>query len=113
MGCVSLCGLHLHVTWQNKDKKTMEFVVIPKEKLDFLESTIAEIKDLLHAKKPIKEPPNWISKKEAARQLNVCGKTLDSYLKKGTIPFTQFKSKIYIKPSDIESHLEKYYVTKN
>ena len=91
----------------------MEFVVIPKEKLEHLESSLNEIKDLLQSKQPVTESPKWISKPEACKRLNVCSKTLDTYLKKGTIPFTQFKSKIYLKSSDIESHLEKYYVTKN
>ena len=91
----------------------MNFTLIPNEKLDFLETSIQEIKDLLGQKKPHEEGPKWISKKEACKRLDVCSKTLDTYLKKGTIPFTQFKSKIYIKASDIESHLEKYYITKN
>ena len=90
----------------------MEFVVIPKEKLDLFESSLLEIRDLLHNRQPVKDSPTWISKHEACKRLNVCSKTFDSYLKKGTIPFTQFKSKIYIKSSDIEAHLERYYVTK-
>jgi len=91
----------------------MEFIIIPKEKLDLLESSLTEIRDLLQIKKQAKDPPKWISKKEACQRLNVCSKTLDSYLKKGILPFTQFKSKTYVKASDIEAHLEKYYVTRN
>lgn len=91
----------------------MNFILIPNEKLDFFESSIKEIKDLLGQKQPQEVGPKWISKKDACLRLNVCSKTLDTYLKKGTIPFTQFKSKIYIKASDIERHLEKYYITKN
>lgn len=90
----------------------MEFVVLPKERIEFIESTLSQIKDLLQIKQPVDESPKWISKAEACKRLNVCSKTLDSYLKKGTIPFTQYKSKIYIKSGDIDSHLEKYYVTK-
>jgi excisionase family DNA binding protein len=90
----------------------MEFAVLPKERIEFIESTLAQIKDLLQIKQPVDESPKWISKAEACKRLNVCSKTLDSYLKKGTIPFTQYKSKIYIKSGDIDSHLEKYYVTK-
>lgn len=90
----------------------MEFIVIPKEKLDSLESSLLQIKDLLQLRQSNTDSPKWISKPEACKRLNVCSKTLDSYLKKGTIPFTQFKSKIYIKVSDIDSHLEKYYVKK-
>jgi len=91
----------------------MEFVVIPKEKLELLESSLHELLALAKHKQPVAESPKWIGKPEACKRLNVCSKTLDTYLKKGTIPFTQFKSKIYIKSSDIEGHLEKYYVTKN
>lgn len=91
----------------------MEFAVLPKERIEFIESSLSEIKDLLQLKQPVNDSPKWISKLEACKRLNVCSKTLDTYLKKGTIPFTQFKSKIYIKTTDIEGHLEKYYVTKN
>lgn len=90
----------------------MNFIVIPKEKLDYLESSLLQIKDLLQVKQSISDSPKWISKPEACKRLNVCSKTLDSYLKKGVIPFTQFKSKIYIKADDIDIHLEKYYVKK-
>ena len=90
----------------------MNFIVIPQEKLDLFESSLSEIKDLLQFKQPVNDSQKWISKTEACKRLNVCSKTLDSYLKKGIIPFTQFKSKIYIKSGDIENHLEKYYVTK-
>lgn len=91
----------------------MTFTVIPQEKIDFFESSFNEIKELLKAKEPVKDSPKWISKKEACQRLDVCSKTLESYLKKGIIPFTQFKSKIYLKASDIDRHLEKYYITKN
>ena len=91
----------------------MEFIVLPKEKLDLIESSIAEIKNLLQAKQPSQEAPKLITKAEACKRLNVCSKTLESYLKKGIIPFTQFKSKIYIKSLDIDSHLEKYYVKRS
>ncbi len=91
----------------------MEIVMIPKEKLEFFESSLSQILGLLASKQPEIDSPKWISKAEACKRLNVCTKTFDSYLKKGTIPFTQFKSKIYIKSSDIDAHLEKYYVTKH
>ena len=90
----------------------MEFIVIPKEKMDLIEASISQIKTLLEWKEPTKEPNQWISKTETCRRLNVCSKTLDSYLKKGVLPFTQFKAKIYIKASDVDLHLEKYYISK-
>ena len=91
----------------------MEFIIIPKERIEFIESSLSTLLDLAKAKQPANDSPKWISKAEACKKLSVCSKTLDSYLKRGTIPFTQFKSKIYIKASDIEAHLEKYYVSKN
>jgi excisionase family DNA binding protein len=90
----------------------MEITILPKDKIESIETALSEIKSLLQVKQPVNEYPKWISKVEACKRLNVCTKTLESYLKRGTIPFTQFKSKIYIKSVDIESHLEKYYVNK-
>lgn len=90
----------------------MEFAIVPKERLDFIESSISELLKVLKERNLYSDSPKWISKPEACKRLNVCSKTLDSYLKKGIIPFTQYKSKIYIKVSDIDSHLEKYYVKK-
>lgn len=90
----------------------MVLQAIPQEKVDQIESYLIEIKSLLEKKHQETESPSWIDKKEGAKRLSVCSKTFDSYLKKGIIPFTQFKSKIYIKASDIEKHLEKYYITK-
>lgn len=88
----------------------MEFIVLPKEKLDTFESYLTEIKQLLQVKPEEKEAPKWLPKKEAAKALNVCSKTLDSYLRKRIIPFSQFKGKVYIKTQDIDKHLEKFYV---
>lgn len=91
----------------------MEITILPKDRIEFIESTLSEIKGLLQVKQPLSDSPKWISKAEACKRLNVCTKTLESYLKKGAIPFTQYKSKIYIKSGDIDNHLEKYYVNKN
>lgn len=92
----------------------MEIVIIPKEKLELFENYLQDIKGLLQLKiQPQESKSDWLPKKEAAKELKVCTKTFDSYLKKGIIPFTQFKGKIYVKRADIEAHLEKYYVTKN
>lgn len=66
---------------------------------------IQEIKSILG----INNQQVWLSKKEAAKKLNVCTKTLENYLQKGLIPSAKVKGKIYIKPSDIQSHLERHY----
>jgi hypothetical protein len=90
----------------------MEIIVLPKERVEFIETSLSEIKGILQSKEPVSKKENWISKSEACERLRVCGKTLDSYLKKGVIPFSQFKSKIYIKSVDVDNHLEKYHVIK-
>jgi hypothetical protein len=45
----------------------MEFIVLPKEKLDTFESYLTEIKQLLQVKPEEKEAPKWLPKKEAAK----------------------------------------------
>ena len=103
----------LEVSDKTEARKEMNLQLIPQEKVEQIESYLIEIKGLLQNKPKSSETPTRVNKKEGAKMLNVCSKTFDSYLKKGIIPYTQFKSKIYIKTSDIEKHLEKYYITKN
>ncbi len=88
----------------------MNFSVIPEERLNQIEQDLAEIKTLFKSQVLEHEASKWITKNEARKRLNVCKKTLDNYLKKGTIPFSQFGSKILICCADIETHLRKYYI---
>lgn len=90
----------------------MELSLISNERLDTFQADLAEIKSLLHQNNKQVELNRWISKQEARIKLNVCQKTLDNYLSKGTIPYSRFAGKIYIKASDIEAHLERNYISK-
>ncbi len=90
----------------------MNFSLISDESLNQLLQEIAEIKSLLVSNANQNDLQKWVSKAEACKRLRVCAKTLDNYLKKGVLPYTQYASKIYIKSSDIEMHLEKNYIKK-
>ena len=90
----------------------MNFTVISEESINQLMQEIAEIKSLLVSNAKMEDSLKWVSKAEACKRLRVCAKTLDNYLKKGVLPYTQYASKIYIKSSDIELHLEKNYIKK-
>ena len=48
-----------------------------------------------------------ITKREAAEILGICSKTLDNYIKKGHLPYYQFKSKILLKKSDLIAFMDK------
>jgi excisionase family DNA binding protein len=52
----------------------------------------------------------WLDGKEVCKKLGVTTRTLQNYRDRGTIPYSQFGSKIYYKSSDINAHLEKYYI---
>jgi hypothetical protein len=84
--------------------------LIPIEKLDNFQAELNEIKSLLKGNKKEELLNKWLSKGEARQRLNVCMKTLDSYLSRGIIPHSRFGGKIYIKAADIEAHLEKHYI---
>ena len=92
--------------------KAMEFKVISQENWNELLQEISDIKNLLKSNASSIDAQKWVSKAEACKKLRVCAKTLDNYLKKGVLPYTQYASKIYIKSSDIEMHLEKNYIKK-
>ena len=86
--------------------------LIPSEKIDSLQAEISEIKSILQETKKQDYLNKWLSKKEAKSTLKVCLKTLDNYMAKGIIPYSRFAGKIYIKAADIESHLERNYISK-
>lgn len=98
----------------------MNLLAIPEERINHFESSLnqinSKIESILQERSQVNQlsldSSKWISKQEAAKRLNVCGKTIDSYMKKGILPYSQFKSKLYIKPSDIDRILEKHYVNK-
>lgn len=85
-------------------------IIVPLEKIEAIEAGIKELQILIKKNHVLDEKNRWISKKEAMSKLQVCLKTFDSYLLKGIIPYSRFAGKIYIKASDIESHLERNYI---
>lgn len=96
----------------------MNLIAIPEERITQFESSLdqlnSKIESIIQANSQGNpqslDSAKWISKQEAAKRLNVCSKTIDSYMKKGILPYSQFKSKLYIKPSDIDKILERHYV---
>lgn len=70
---------------EKQGQKKMKIIMIPKEKLDFLESSISEIKDMLQTMQPVQKSPKWIDKPEVCKRLNICFKALDILLKLAAI----------------------------
>lgn len=85
--------------------------IIPKESLESIQAEIKEIKSIIQQDKQAELERAWLTKQEARKALNVCMKTLDSYLSKGIIPYAKFGAKVYIRASDIQAHLERHLIT--
>lgn len=92
--------------------ENLSLSVIPTATINQLQADMLEIKNLLFNKNSEEEKNKWLPKQEARKRLDVCQKTLDTYLLKGIIPYSRFAGKIYIKASDIEAHLQKHYISK-
>ena len=94
----------------------MELVAIPSEKWETLQASVNEIKAMLAGAKleilPKQNSGIWLSKKETCRRLQVCSKTLEGYLSKRLIPYSQHGRKIYTKDEDIDNFLNERYVKK-
>jgi lipopolysaccharide biosynthesis protein len=91
----------------------MNFTVLEKEQFEKLEKYILEIRELL-TKKPEQDlSDSLIESKDVPKLLGISQKTWQTYRDNGTIPFTQYGSKIWVKRKDIEDFLNKYYITKN
>jgi ribonucleotide reductase beta subunit family protein with ferritin-like domain len=85
--------------------------IIESEKIEAIQSDLQEIKRLIQKNSKDEQLNKWLSKPEARNRLNVCQKTFDNYLKNGVISYSRFAGKIYIKAEDIQSHLEKNYIS--
>lgn len=86
-------------------------VLMPESELQNLRKELSEMKSLIEKKSEVQK--KYIPKSEAAKELNVSVKTLDKYFKTGELAFSQFKGKIYVMVTDIEAHLDRYYVKRS
>ncbi len=86
--------------------------LIPDEEFELIKTQILEIKYLVQQLRVDNVASQRYTKSEARQILKVCPKTMDNYLNKGVLPFSQYKSKIYIKAADIEAFFQRYYVKK-
>lgn len=73
---------------------------------------VVEIKKVLVEQLNAPQAREWLSETEAREYLGVCKSTLQTYRREGIIPFSQIKSKIYFKRTDLEAHLDRYYTRK-
>ncbi len=86
--------------------------MIPAEEFEFLRNEIKEIKSLVQQQKIDSLAGQRFTKLEARQILKISPKTMDNYLAKGVLPFSQYKAKIYIKASDLEDFFQRFYVNK-
>ncbi len=91
----------------------MQFTLIPEEKFEALVSDIQEIKAKLELKPEENLASSFIESKKVPKILGISQKTWQTYRDKGTIPFIQFGSKIWVKQTDIEAFLNSHYINRN
>ena len=90
----------------------MNFTVIKDEQFEQLTSDIRTIKDSVSKKSEEDFSASFIESKSIPKLLGISQKTWQTYRDKGTIPFIQFGSKIWVKRIDIESFLNSHYINK-
>ena len=86
--------------------------VIPTEDLNHLKEQLDAIKNALTKKKEEDLSSDYIESKSIPKILGISQKTWQTYRDKGTIPFIQFGSKIWVKRIDIEAFLNNHYISK-
>jgi cobalamin biosynthesis Co2+ chelatase CbiK len=87
--------------------------MIPAEEFENLRNEIKEIKSLFQQQKIENIANLRYTKAETRKILKISQKTMDNYLSRGVLPFSQFGAKIYIKATDLEAFFQRYYVKKN
>ncbi|MCX6187410.1 MAG: helix-turn-helix domain-containing protein [Bacteroidetes bacterium] len=90
----------------------MEFKVLEKEQFEKITSEITEIKEALLKRNEEDFSSSFIESKSIPKILGISQKTWQTYRDKGTIPFIQFGSKIWVKRIDIEAFLNNHYINK-
>ena len=83
---------------------------IPTEELNQIKTDLAEIKESLRKKKEEDFAESYIDSKSIPKLLKISQKTWQTYRDKRKIPFIQFGSKIWVKRTDLENFLDKYYI---
>jgi excisionase family DNA binding protein len=91
----------------------MNIIMIEKEKFEQLASDILDIKEATIKRNEEDLSASFIESKNVPKLLGISQKTWQTYRDKGTIPFIQFGSKIWVKRSDIETFLNKHYINRN
>lgn len=86
--------------------------VLPAEDIQQIKSDLIEIKEALSKKSAEQISASYIESKQIPKLLNISSKTWQTWRDRRKIPFIQFGSKIWVKRIDLDSFLEKYYVTK-
>ena len=86
------------------------FVMLPKETLDAITSSLNEVKDLIKGKAQAEAKARWVESEEARKMLGVSPKTWQTYRDNRALPFSQFGRKIYVKQADLEAFLESHTI---
>ena len=93
-----------------QENEIMAFM--PQKELSKIKSDLEFIKEKLDSKNQESFSEQFIESKKVPKLLGVCQRTWQGYRDNKDIPFIQFGSKIWVKRSDLENFLNKYYVTK-
>lgn len=86
--------------------------LMPQKELGKIKSDLELIKKKLDSLCLETFSDQFIESKKVPKLLGVCPRTWQGYRDNKEIPFIQFGSKIWVKRTDLEAFLNKYYITK-
>jgi excisionase family DNA binding protein len=92
--------------------QVIKISTLPEEELNHIKQGIEDIKASLSKRTEEDFSSSFIESKQIPKLLGISQKTWQTYRDKGTIPFIQFGSKIWVKRSDLEAFLNRHYITK-
>lgn len=90
----------------------VNITIIPEERIQAIESTLEEIKNLLQSTSTLDNiDEKWIESKKVKQILGVSQKTWQTYRDKRLIPFTQIGHKIYVLKEDLDNFMNNYRIS--
>lgn len=89
----------------------INITVIAEDRIQAIESTLEEIKNLLQAAPTTDIDDKWIESKKVKQILGVSQKTWQTYRDKRLIPFTQIGHKIYVLKEDLDNFMNNHRIS--
>lgn len=96
---------------KQESEASVSMVVLPQSEWEAIKAKLQEVATLIVSRNTDEANSEWIESSEARKKLGVSQTTWQNFRDERKIPFSQFGRKIYVKKADLQTFMEKHYIT--